>query len=133
MADFSTDSEWESRGSATASLQIPGSAYSSLNAGSEATSSDGEELVAEVAVSRGKRTTSSSVSGKRKLRPEELRTCGEEELEGYFIKIDYENKGKTIMIMFLFRGSNPWCIVPNLSMPMKRPSVCLSISRTLWM
>ncbi|KAJ1418157.1 ATP-binding protein [Sesbania bispinosa] len=85
MAGCSLDFEWESGGSATTSLQVLGSIDSSLHADSEAASSDGVEPVVETTVNRGKRKAFGFVSGKRRLKPEELRTRGEGEFEGYFI------------------------------------------------
>ncbi|KAJ1381720.1 hypothetical protein SESBI_44905 [Sesbania bispinosa] len=92
MAAFSMDSEWESGGSETESLQILGGGYSSLHGDSDAASSDGEELVVETAVNEAEQVASGSVAKKRRLKPEEIRTRGQGTLEGYFIKIDSENK-----------------------------------------
>ncbi|KAJ1384041.1 hypothetical protein SESBI_42888 [Sesbania bispinosa] len=92
MATFSMDSEWESGESGTETLQIRGGGYSSLQEDSDTTSSDGEELMVDAAVNEAEQVASGSVVKKRRLKPEEIRTRGQGALEGYFIKIDSENK-----------------------------------------
>ncbi|KAJ1388221.1 AcrB/AcrD/AcrF family protein [Sesbania bispinosa] len=94
MAYCGLDSEWESgsRGSATTSLQIPGSTDSSLHVDSGTISLDAAEPAVETVVSREKQKVSGPASGKRRLKLEELRIRGEGELQGYFIKIYSENK-----------------------------------------
>ncbi|KAJ1409894.1 hypothetical protein SESBI_22363 [Sesbania bispinosa] len=75
MADCGSDSERESGsgGSATTSLQIPGSMDSFLHVDYGMISSDVAEPTVETIVSRRKWKVSGSASEKRRLKPEELR------------------------------------------------------------